>query len=159
MDSASLGFSTMGADLETVRMMDGARPTTGKRLGSMYQSHSMGSEASTEEAATFFERMLMETLVKAMRKSVQTSGLFGTNLGAEHWEEYLDSLYVEMAVEQGGGGSFRKALIRQLDGPQSQNQEVDKDIISEQDDSKLTDHLAGSLNRKRDAAYAAALPR
>jgi len=99
---------------EYLDLLDGIA-SPGRSLGSVLDPQPNGKKPSVKEVAAAFEQILMESLVRAMRETVQNSELFGKGLGEEHYRGFLDSLYVEMAAKRGGFG-LRDGLIRNLSG-------------------------------------------
>jgi len=88
------------ARLETLRHRRGDAAVDDKRL---------------REAAKEFESIMLEMMVKEMRKNVPESPIFGENRGREIFNEMLDGQYVRMIVDRGGLG-LADLLTRQLDG-------------------------------------------
>ncbi|OPZ21679.1 MAG: hypothetical protein BWZ10_00494 [candidate division BRC1 bacterium ADurb.BinA364] len=114
----------------------------GSRLGSaLNPNSSLGPKPTLEEVAGFFERMLMEMMVKSMRETVQTTDLFGRSLGADHFVGYLDSLYVEMAAER-SSTPFREALIRQFQGASGVEPESSKESMEKEANPKAASRFA-----------------
>jgi len=99
---------------EYLSILKGSDSPVGRALGSVLSLQSGGGgKASIKEAATAFEQILMEIMVKTMRQTVQTNEVFGQSLGEEHYRGFLDSLYVELGAKRGGFG-LCDALIEQL---------------------------------------------
>jgi Rod binding domain-containing protein len=68
-------------------------------------------KASTKEAAKQFEGLLMSMLLQNMRKTVQTSGLFGDDSKSRSTYEYLmDQAVVEHAISSGQGWGLAERL-------------------------------------------------
>lgn len=99
----------------------------GQALGSMLNP-SGGKQASLQEVAGAFEQIMLESMVKEMRSTVQTSELFGSSLGGGQFREFLDSLYVGLAVERGSLG-LGEALLEQLEGLISQDKEAEAEEV------------------------------
>ncbi len=70
--------------------------------------------ARLREAAKDFEAVLLELMVKEMRKNVPESPIFGEDNGRKIFEEMLDSQYVRLMVQRGGLG-LADLLVQQLD--------------------------------------------
>ena len=69
--------------------------------------------ARLEAAAKEFEGIMLELMVKEMRKNVPESPIFGRDTGREIFDEMLDSQYVKRIVDHGGIG-LADMLVRQL---------------------------------------------
>jgi Rod binding domain-containing protein len=67
------------------------------------------------EAAKEFEVMLLETMVRAMRKNVPESGLFPKDSGREIFQEMLDTKYARLLADRGNFG-LDTLMVRQLGG-------------------------------------------
>ncbi len=67
------------------------------------------------EAAREFEGLLVEQMVKEMRKSVPKSGLLGDEPGHELFQEMLDGEFVRLMTRKGGIG-IADYLVRSLGG-------------------------------------------
>jgi peptidoglycan hydrolase FlgJ len=65
-------------------------------------------------AAKEFEGLMLEMMVKEMRKNVPDSPIFGRDSGRAIFNEMLDSQYVRLMVDRGGLG-LADMLVRQLD--------------------------------------------
>lgn len=65
------------------------------------------------EAAKEFEGIMVEMMVKAMRKNVPESPLLGESNAREIFQEMLDSEYVRLMVDRGGFG-IADLLVNQL---------------------------------------------
>lgn len=61
-----------------------------------------------------FQNILLSEMVKAMRRSVPDSGLFGDNSGQDMFESFLDEEYVRSLGRQTGGLGMTEALREQL---------------------------------------------
>jgi Rod binding domain-containing protein len=73
-------------------------------------------QAGNAEAAKQFEGMLMAFLFQQMRKTVQTSGLFGGNGNARSTYEYLlDQAVTSNAMDAGKGWGLSQQLQAQWD--------------------------------------------
>jgi Rod binding domain-containing protein len=69
--------------------------------------------ARLKAAAQEFEAILLELMVKEMRKNVPESPIFGRDTGREIFNEMLDAQYVRLVVQRGGLG-LTDLLTRQL---------------------------------------------
>ncbi|MDH4246617.1 MAG: rod-binding protein [Deltaproteobacteria bacterium] len=69
------------------------------------------------EAAQEFESLMIEQMIREMRKNVPKSDLFGNSKGQEIFEEMLDGEYAKNMVDKGGIG-LADMLVRQFDPPQ-----------------------------------------
>ncbi len=93
-----------------------SRPGKGARSGA-----GEGTEAAEleqlrlREAAREFEGLLLEQMVKEMRKAVPKSGLLGDEPGQELFEEMLDGEFVRLMTRKGGIG-IADYLTRSLGG-------------------------------------------
>ncbi len=82
-----------------------------------------GTEAQERErlraAAGEFEAIMVELMLKEMRKNVPESPIFGGNNGREIFQEMLDSQYVKQITDSGGLGLtelLMKDLVRKSEG-------------------------------------------
>jgi len=66
-----------------------------------------------KEVSKEFEGLLVEMMVREMRKNVPESPLLGKSTGHQIFEEMLDSEYVRRMVDQGGLG-IADMMVRQL---------------------------------------------
>lgn len=64
-------------------------------------------------AAEEFEAIMLDLMVKEMRKNVPESPIFGQDTGREIFNEMLDNQYVRLMTERGGIG-LADMLVRQL---------------------------------------------
>lgn len=72
-------------------------------------------KATDREAALLFEGMVMTQVFQAMRKTVQTSGLFGDDSGSRSTYEYLlDQAVVEHAMASGKGWGLADKLEKSM---------------------------------------------
>ncbi len=72
-----------------------------------------GIEAERLEAAVKdFESLLIEQMLKEMRKSIPDGGLFGVNRGREIFNEMLDGEYARLMSDRGGIGLAQYMLTR-----------------------------------------------
>ena len=71
-------------------------------------------KARLRAAAEEFEGIMLELMVKEMRKNVPESPIFGRDNGREIFNEMLDSQYVRLMVDRGGIG-LSNLLVRQLE--------------------------------------------
>lgn len=67
-----------------------------------------------KEAATEFEALMVEQMIREMRKNVPESGLFGKSHGRELFEEMLDGEYSRHIAGHGGLG-LADVMVRQLE--------------------------------------------
>ncbi|HKI98706.1 MAG TPA: rod-binding protein [bacterium] len=88
------------SELDALRGKAVSLPTQRKRL---------------EKAAKEFEGIMLEMMVREMRKNVPQSPLFGKSNAHDIYTDMLDSQYVHLMTERGGFG-LAKLLVRQL-GP------------------------------------------
>ena len=70
------------------------------------------------EAAKEFESLMLEQMMREMRKNVPKSDLFGDSKGQEIFEEMLDGEYVKSMVDRGGIG-LAEVLMRQFEPPKA----------------------------------------
>lgn len=66
------------------------------------------------DAADEFETLLVESMLREMRKNVPQSELFGKSSGRDLFQEMLDGEYARLMVRRGGLG-LADMLVRQLD--------------------------------------------
>ena len=66
-------------------------------------------------AAEEFEAVMLNLMVKEMRKNVPDSPIFGKDTGREIFNEMLDDQYVRLMTQRGGIG-LADMLVRQLKG-------------------------------------------
>ena len=71
-------------------------------------------QARLQEVAEEFEALLLESMVREMRKNVPESPIFGRDTGREIFNEMLDGEYVRLIVQRGGLG-IADLLVRQLE--------------------------------------------
>ncbi len=72
-------------------------------------------KASEHEAALLFEGMLMTQVFQAMRKTIQSSNLFGDASGSRSTYEYLlDQAVVEHAMASGKGWGLAERLEKSM---------------------------------------------
>jgi flagellar protein FlgJ len=74
-------------------------------------------QARLKAAAQEFEAIMLELMVKEMRKNVPESPIFGRDTGREVFNEMLDAQYVRLIVQRGGLG-LTDLLTRQLGRPE-----------------------------------------
>lgn len=82
-----------------------------------------GGEIALRQAADEFEALLVEQLVKEMRKAVVKSDLFGDRDNEELFEEMLDGEYVRLIMNRGGLG-ISDLLMKQWERDQPVNNAV-----------------------------------
>lgn len=70
-------------------------------------------QARMREVAKEFEALMLESMVRAMRKNVPESPLLGESHARETFQEMLDSEYVSRMVDRGGIG-IAELMVRQL---------------------------------------------
>ena len=75
--------------------------------------------ARLREVAKEFEGIMMEQMVREMRKAVPKSELLGRETGQELFNEMLDGEFVKLMVERGGIGLAR--FIENAFAPQEKN--------------------------------------
>jgi len=76
-------------------------------------------KARLHEAAKEFEGLLLEQMLKSMRKNVPESPIFGRNNGKEIFSEMLDGEFVKRITDRGGIG-LADILVRSFEmGPRS----------------------------------------
>lgn len=71
-------------------------------------------QARLKEVAKEFEALLLESMMREMRKNVPESPIFGRDTSREIFNEMLDGEYVRLLVQQGGLG-IADLLVRQLE--------------------------------------------
>ncbi len=71
-------------------------------------------QARLKEVAKEFEALLVESMMREMRKNVPESPIFGRDTGREIFNEMLDGEYVRLIVQRGGLG-IADLLVRQLE--------------------------------------------
>lgn len=74
-----------------------------------------GENLRLKEAAREFEALLLEQLVKEMRKAAPKSDLFGEEKGRELYQEMLDGEFVRVMSNAGGIG-LADFIVRSFDG-------------------------------------------
>ena len=84
-----------------------------KALGARSKDSKLEHER-LKSAAREFESIMLEIMVKEMRKNVPESPIFGHNNGREIFNEMLDSQYVRLISKHGGLG-MANLLVKQLD--------------------------------------------
>lgn len=80
------------------------------------QAEGLGGDtekARLKEVAKEFEAIMLEQMVRAMRKNVPESPLLGESNAREMFTEMLDSQYVGRMVDRGGIG-IAELMVRQL---------------------------------------------
>ncbi len=87
-----------GAQIQALKALGGAGRAEDSRL---------------REAAKEFEGIMVEMMVKAMRKNVPESPLLGKSNARGIFQEMLDSEYVRLMVDRGGLG-IADLLVDQL---------------------------------------------
>ena len=105
------GVVPVARELDVLKSAGALDSPVGARLGSVLDP-TPDNPPSVDDVAKAFEQMLMEMMVRSMRKTVQSSELFGPSLGGEHYVEFLDSLYVEMACERGDSPRTASSVCR-----------------------------------------------
>lgn len=86
------------AQIQALRALGGAR---------------QGEDPRLREAAKEFEGIMVEMMVKAMRKNVPDSPLLGKSNARGIFQDMLDSEYVRRMVDRGGMG-ISDLLVNQL---------------------------------------------
>ena len=84
--------------------LDLGRTRDSSQAGRLRQNLPRDNPASLRKAAEEFESLLIEQLVREMRKSVPQSGLFGERDKEQMFEELLDGEYAQAMVRRGGLG-------------------------------------------------------
>lgn len=74
-----------------------------------------GENLRLKEVAREFEALLLEQLVKEMRKAAPKSDLFGEEKGRELYQEMLDGEFVRVMSNAGGIG-LADFIVRSFDG-------------------------------------------
>ncbi|MDH5752219.1 MAG: rod-binding protein [Deltaproteobacteria bacterium] len=99
---------------EILPAMVSARPA--KNLDSLKERvRGETDRGKLKEAAQEFEALMLEQMVKEMRKNVHKSDLFGENSGEEIFQEMLDGEYVRIMVQRGGIG-LAELMVKQFQG-------------------------------------------
>lgn len=112
MDFVDIASQAVRGMTDRIDTGNASRPV-GMRLGSVLNPTPTDGKSTLGDVASAFEQMLMESMFRSMRESVAKCPLLGDALGQEHYEGFLDSLYIEMAVDSGGMG-LRETLLSHL---------------------------------------------